>query len=321
MDQKYNLSNIKSAWKMILEASKITLLTHYDPDGDGICACSALEHLLNKMNKNVEVIYPNEAKFPPIENSPKNLFVNQHKQIPDLIITLDTANIERLYYPKEFIAIPIVNIDHHYLSNTIKGKINIIVEKVSSACEIVYDLIKIWAPMEIDAQISESLLYGIMTDTLEFYSQATYPSTLKASAELMEYGANLHKIKEELITRKTPKIIKIWGSFLANLKTSKNNKAAWVVVNQEDLRELETTVSSLTGFNNFLSQIADIDIIAIIYQADNGMTKVSLRSKKSDVNIIAKKLGGGGHKNASGILSKKPINEVVKELIPIFESL
>ena len=39
-----------------------------------------------------------------------------------------------------------------------------------------------------------------------------------------------------------------------------------------------------------------------------------MRSKKTDVNEIAKKFGGGGHKNAAGILSEKSLVTIKDEL-------
>ena len=49
-------------------------------------------------------------------------------------------------------------------------------------------------------------------------------------------------------------------------------------------------------------------------QLQKGQTKVSLRSKITDVNEFAKQFGGGGHTNSAGILCDKPIEQMVKEV-------
>jgi phosphoesterase RecJ-like protein len=301
--------------QLIKKAKKITILGHFRPDGDVISACAAMFYVLKKMGKMVETIYPNKPEFP-LKRNPKNLLINKHKQIPDLLIALDTANYERCYFPKAFEHIPIINIDHH-VSNSIKGTYNIIDIKASSTCEILFTILQKWGKQVIDRFVSECLLCGILSDSQVFQTQATTPKTLEISAKLMKYGANLYKIKNELTTNKDPNIVKLWGHLLSKIKITKSGKACWAKVTQKDLTKHNLELSSLIGFNNFLSQITGIDITLLFYQTKDGKTKVSLRSKKSNVDILASKFGGGGHKNAAGILSNISINTLEKKIIQL----
>ncbi|MFC1894843.1 bifunctional oligoribonuclease/PAP phosphatase NrnA [Candidatus Dependentiae bacterium] len=311
-DSVFNKNIIKLVWDMILRAKKITLLTHFKPDGDGISACAALEHIFIKLDKEVEAIYPNSPIFD-LKRNPKKLLINENQQIPDILIVIDTANYERFYYPKEFFNIPIINIDHH-VSNSINGKYNFINPDSSSACEILFGLIEQWDKELIDKYVAECLLFGILYDSQIFHTQSTYPHTLRVCADLIEYGVNLYKLKTELLSNKNPNIIALWGKVLSNIKISDSGKAAWACIMQSDLKKYKIGPSSLIGFNNFLSQISGVDITLLFYQMDKGKTKVSLRSKKTDVNKLADKFGGGGHKNAAGILSDEPIGELVKKI-------
>ena len=303
---------VTEAWEIIKETKEITLLTHFKPDGDGISACAALEYILKKQDKKIETIYPNKSEFK-FKLKPKNLLINKHKQTPKLLIILDAATYQRLYYPPEFKAIPVINIDHH-VSNKINGQYNFVDINTSSTCEILFDLLKKWDIKLIDKYVSECLLFGILYDSQVFYTQSTFSETLRVCAQLMDLGANLYKLKTELISNKNPKIIKLWGKIMSNIKISKNKRAAWACIKQSDLKEFKLKLSSLIGFNNFLSQISGVDITLFFYQTDSGKTKVSLRSKKTDVNKLAAKFGGGGHKNAAGILSDQPINKLIKEI-------
>lgn len=295
------------AWSLINNAQKITLLTHRKPDGDGISSCSALEAILKKLNKDVETVYPSEPELP-IKRSPSNLLINKHKQIPELIISLDTANKALLYFPEEFSNIPLINIDHH-ISNNIDGTVNI-VEEASSTAEVLYKLLKTWCPELIDQYTAECLLCGILCDSQVFQTKSTNPNTLKLSAELIEKGADLFSLKTELLSNDNPNITKLWGELLSTMKTSKN--VSWTVISQSLLKKYNLDINSLVGFNNFLSQISGMDITALFYETKDGKTKISFRSKKSDVNELAKKFGGGGHKNAAGALSDEPIDKIVK---------
>ena len=73
--------------------------------------------------------------------------------------------------------------------------------------------------------------------------------------------------------------------------------------------------SSPISTNDFLSDISQVDVTLLFYETEDGDTKVSLRSKEYDVNKLAQKFGGGGHKNAAGVLSKRSIKELMREIV------
>lgn len=302
---------VADAWQLIENVSVITLLTHHKPDADGISACAAMAAVLEKMGKKVEVVYPSEPEQA-IKRQATHVLVNQHKQEPDLLIMFDTANYERLYFPPAFHDIPSINIDHH-ISNSINATINLITDQVSSTCEQLYLLLHWWG-CDVDQYMAESLLFGMLYDCQVFYTQSTRPRTLRVAADLMDAGANLFGLMGELLFNKKPEIIALWGSLLSSVTIAPNRNAAWSIIRQCDLQRLGLTLSSTVGFSNFLAQLSDIDITILFYEEADGKTKVSLRSKIADVNKLAAHFGGGGHKNASGISSDKPIDEVVQEV-------
>ncbi len=308
-----NADDLQQAWQLIQKAHKITLLTHYNPDGDGISACAALAHILEKQGKSIETVYPTKTEED-IKRQPKNILIGTHQQFPDLIITCDTSVYERLYFPDIFKGIPLINIDHH-LNNKIQGIVNFVSVDISSTCELLYLLLQQWFPDQINTYVSECLLYGILYDTQVFYNQATHPSTLRVTADLIDHGADLFMLQQELLCNKSPQIIKFWGELLSSVTITPDKKAAWIIITQQDLKGRGLTLSATVGFSNFLAQLSGIDITILFYESEDGKTKVSLRSKISDVNTFANQFGGGGHKNASGITSSKLIAEMVEEVV------
>jgi len=324
---------LNNAWKLITGAQKVTLLTHKKPDADGVSACAALAHMLEKMGKSVEAVYPSPAEFG-IKRQPHNVLINKHNQIPDLLIVCDTANYDRMYYPEEFKQIPLINIDHH-VSNSITGTYNFVSPKAASTCDYLFLILKYWqacsppaTPRDakhhlegcstlIDTYIAECLLFGILYDTQVFQTQATQTQTLRIAADLVEYGANLYQLKTELLSDKDPKIIALWAKVLSSIQFTPSKKAAYAVVTYQDLESLDIKPAGLTGFINFLAQISDIDVTALFYESEPGLTSASLRAKATDVNTLAQKFGGGGHKFAAGITSKKPIHEFAQEVMSL----
>ena len=300
------------AWQLIDHATKITLLTHRNPDADGVSACAALARIFEKQGKQVEAVYPTALELV-INRQPGVVFINEHRQTPDLIIICDTANAERAYLPEAFSGIPVINIDHH-ISNSIQGTFNFVDGKASSACEVLYFFLQFAAHKLTDRAVAECLLFGILYDTQVFQIPMTAPRTLRIAAELIEYGVSLSNLIAELLAHKNPEIIAFWGKLLSNVAYTPSKNAAWIVITQQLLKEHKMTLATLAGLSNFLSTISMIDVAVIFYELEDGSTKVSMRSRKRDVNAIAQLFGGGGHKNAAGITTKKPLAEIVPVL-------
>lgn len=307
------------AWQHIETSSHITLLTHLKPDGDGISACAAFDTVLRSMGKTVETVYPSQ---PPMELKfhADNCFIAQHTYTPQLLIALDTANQERLYFPEEYKDIPLINIDHH-ISNSIDGTYNFIDPHAASACEVLYELLKVWCPERITQQVSERLLYGILYDTQTFHTQNTSAQTLRIAADLIDSGANLFALKTDLLSHKNPLIIKLWADVLTRIVITKNNKAAVSKITSDDLAKYDLTPNSLGGFVNFMAEIAGIDVVALLYEAHPEQIKISLRSKHADVNAIAQKFNGGGHIHASGAMVEGSLDSTMQALTKELESL
>ncbi len=308
----YAMKEIKESWELIQHAAHITLLSHNDPDADGMSACAALSYILERKGKKVETIYPNQPEFP-LQRHPSHVLINKHSQIPDLIIIVDTARCERAYYPQEFAQIPLINIDHHR-SNNIKGLFNFVNPEAASACEELFIIMNAWDESLIDRTVAENLLCGILYDSQIFQTASTTERTLEIALNLMQKGANLFELKEELTSSKNPHVIELWSKILATVKISPSKKSAWVCITQSDLQATQSKFSSLVGLSNFISQISGIDVTSTFYETDKGTVKVSLRSKITDVNALAAQCGGGGHKHAAGITLAQPFDDVVKKV-------
>ncbi|MFA6527568.1 MAG: DHH family phosphoesterase [Candidatus Babeliales bacterium] len=304
---------IAQAWQLIMQAQKITLLTHKDPDGDCVSACAALDHLLTKLGKSVETIYPNKAEFD-FKRQPKNIIINAHNQTPDLIIACDISVYARLYFHPLFATIPLINIDHH-VCNAINGTVNLVSQNSSSTCEDLFLIIHAWDEKLVDRYVAECLLAGLLSDSQIFQTNAVTPRTLHIAALLMERGADLFTVKAELTENRDVNIIAFWGQLLGNITITPDKKAAWIAISQEDLRQQKLTLTSLVGFSNFLSQLSGIDITMVFYENEKGETQASIRSKQTDVNALARHFGGGGHVNAAGITSDKPLKQLVAQVL------
>ena len=281
------------------EASSIALISHLDPDGDNLGSLTALSKSLLNLGKKVYPIefdkIPENLKFlPNLDLLSDNTDINI-----DMIICLDCANYERLGQIDELFnkAKFRINIDHHQ-SNEFYGDVNIVKKGYSSTCELVFDLIN-EINLPIDKEISMSLLTGISTDTGRFLYSATTADTLAKASKLVENGADMMKINELIYQSK-----KFEAQLLENEILSKteiyNDYVAIGFVMTDQLNKYNVEISDIDSVINTFRDTDKIKISVLIKQQTENEYKVSFRSKGNiDVGLIAKNLGGGGHKNAA----------------------
>jgi phosphoesterase RecJ-like protein len=70
------------------------------------------------------------------------------------------------------------------------------------------------------------------------------------------------------------------------------------------------------GFVEFLKEMMGIEVAMVARQVGENRYKISMRSKgMADVASVARRFGGGGHKNAAGCTVQGEIDQVKKMLI------
>jgi phosphoesterase RecJ-like protein len=75
------------------------------------------------------------------------------------------------------------------------------------------------------------------------------------------------------------------------------------VITAQDLTECQADLDDLSGVVNLLNTLPEVNFALVLCEYKTGHIKGSLRSephKNTDVSKIARRLGGGGHKLASG---------------------
>lgn len=302
------------ALDLIKNSQKITLLTHNKPDPDGMAACVALKHILDLLNKETEIIYPDQPTYK-FTSQAKTFLVNTHKQKPDLIVCLDTSDFTLLYHPECFNNIKCINIDHH-VSNKRMGDFNFVNHTASSACEELTALIFAWGEQFITKEVAHSLLIGILYDSQSFGTQSTTVRTMQIVAKLTSmWNISIPELKHELATLQPPSILAFWGKLLNTIQTTKSGQCAWIAVTKKDLADAKVTYEALNGFSNAFAALCNTEITIFFYETTNGKSKASFRSKHFDVNTYAAQFGGGGHTNASGISRVQPLNELIVEVL------
>ena len=224
----------------------------------------------------------------------------------DLVISLDTPNLERLGTLAEpadlFYEVPVVNIDHHP-ANERFGKVNWIELVATSTSEVLVSLIEALQKDKplLDAEVATALLTGLIYDTSSFQNINTTPKSLTVAAQLVAAGGRQQEIVKNLYKTKSLETLKLWGIILQNVQENKQGRFIWSAVTKEEIRETGSDDSAIGGIlDELLKSATDVDFAMLISERDD-QVHGSLRSIAKGVNVssIAELFGGGGHEVAA----------------------
>jgi len=209
-----------------------------------------------------------------------------------------------------------VNIDHH-ASNDNFGTINMVDSQSASTTMILYKFLK-YAGYEITPQSATALLTGIYNDTGSFMHQNTTPDTLKIASDLMNYGGRIVDVSRNLFKTTPVSTLKLWGKVLDNLKINKDG-VAMSVITKSDFDECGAEIDELSGAVDFINCVPETKFTVLLHEDEKGNVKGSFRTRNEEVDLeeIASKFGGGGHKKAAGFtLPGKLQKETTWKIIP-----
>jgi len=299
---------MQQAINLLKSSNNILILTHKNPDGDAVGSVLGLAHALNCLdNKNAECFsksaIPEVFDFLPGISNIKNEISPTHY---DLIVLLDCAffartgieGIDEIASSHDNLLV----IDHHPKNKIEQDCVSIINNRASSTAILIYDLLK-EMKIKITKNISDCLLTGIFTDTGSFQHSNTDPQSLETAAELMRKGSRIDKIAKNIFNGKNVPAIKLWGKALSRIQTDQNTKMAVSYISKDDIKECGAKEEDASGLISIINTVSEAKFSLLLTESENKKIKGSLRSEDYhgiDVSEIARSLGGGGHKLASG---------------------
>ena len=310
----------KSILEEIKRANNILINVHRNPDLDSIGSATAMYQALIKIKKQVTLVCPHKIpeNFKFLKGADKVMtidFSNFNFSSYDLFLILDSGSYDIVTGSKE-IKLPDVKkiiIDHHLTNNWTDYVYRLLDTKASATAEIVYGMLKDWR-VDIDGDISTSLLSGIAGDTVFFKYPKDPAVTFSNVSELMKLGADYNLLIEKFNDSLSFGFVKLLGEFLKNMKQGAG--FVWSAVDYITFekygkpRGVRETVA-----DSFFRSIKNIKFGVALIEEEKGKFAVSFRSKKNtDVSVIAKKLGGGGHKNAAGATIYGNIDQVTNKI-------
>jgi phosphoesterase RecJ-like protein len=299
---------------------RFVVATHENPDGDALGSALAATLALRQLGKDVEMFLHGDAPLPR-EYSFMELGRMRRDLPPDaasrVLVAVDCAKADRLGPDPRILSEPelVVDIDHHH-DNTRFGGVNLIVPDASSTGEVLRDVFR-ELDVELTPEIAEPLYIAIVTDTGRFQYTNTTPKALRLAAELVEAGADVHRVFQGVYESIEFAKLKLLARALDRARIYEGGRVVVSYLLRTDFGEVGAAETYSEGIIDYLRAVEGAELAVLIREPprDEGPTRrVSLRSSidELDVSAIARKSGGGGHRQAAGFSSERPIEEITQ---------
>jgi len=311
--------NWTKATEAVDTAKSILLVTHMKPDGDAIGSLLGLASALRERGSAVTTLavdegVPNYLRFLPGADGVLPLLTTGEWE---LMISLDASDEERTgaagIYGRAHCQ-RVINVDHHP-TNTLFGDIYLFMPDAVSTTQIVQQwLEQIGQPLTRTSAVP--LLTGLVTDTLGFRTSNVRPETLGFAQQLMQAGASLTEITARTLGSTPYQNIVLWKYVLPSVELKDGIISA--VVTQEDVRRAHLSDITDGGLVEYLVTANEAMISVVFKVLADGKVEVGFRCKPGyDVAKVAFRLGGGGHKQASGTTIPGPLDVAKARVMPM----
>jgi phosphoesterase RecJ-like protein len=314
---------MEPTWQPTLErlaaAQRLHLVTHEQPDPDGLGAMLALGEHLRRAGKVVRMFAPQPVPEPYRVVRGWELIevcspgATPKGDAPELAVLVDANQHQRVGGWTK--ALPALCVDHHLPSTD--SPAGIIEPGRSSASELVYEVVLALGG-EVTPDMAHNLYTGLLFDTRSFRFIQGHPRALRIASELIPLGVDTEEVFEALFSSLPRGFLTLTGQLLSDLRWELDGHLVWGVVTMRQGRELGIDKALLQEVLPFMLMVGSVRVALLYKELENGKYKCSLRSKDAiDVRRVAEMHGGGGHRNASGVTLELAPEEHVRLVLPL----
>src|SRR6184192_1825118 len=284
---------------------RFLVTTHENPDGDALGSLVSMTLALRQLGKDVvmylygEAPLPREYSFMELEDLRRSLPDDATERI---LVAVDCAKADRLGDPGVLErAASVVDIDHHH-DNTRFGAVNLIVPDASSTGEVLRNVFR-ELEVRLTPEIAEPLYIALVTDTGRFQYTNTTPKALRLAAELVEAGADVHAVFQQVYESVEFAKLKLLARALDRAEVLEGGRIVVSHLVRGDFAEVGAAEPYSEGIIDYLRAVEGAELAVLVREQLHGAPahKGSLRSSidELDVSAIARRFGGGGHRQAA----------------------
>ena len=289
------------------------ILTHVRPDGDTIGCAAGLCRALRQIGKTAYILENPEVTE--LFSNYIDGFTVGPEFTPETVVSVDIASKSLFPAPAQpFLDRVDLAIDHHPSQEFFAKETCLEADK--AACgEIIWKICGELGTM--DGEIAVPLYVAIATDCGCFVYANTTPHTHRAAAALMEQGIDFQALNKRHFRTKSVARMKLESLIIEHMHLYHNGTVAVAPISLELIARAGATSEDTDDIAAFLGQLKGVLHTATIREHEGGECRVSVRTKADELNAtrVCARLGGGGHKAASGCTIKGTVEEAERAIL------
>ncbi|HYX77543.1 MAG TPA: bifunctional oligoribonuclease/PAP phosphatase NrnA [Gaiellaceae bacterium] len=316
--QTTQTSDLQAVADALRSHDRFLLVTHENPDGDALGSLLATKLALEQLGKDTVMYLYGDAPLPR-EYAFMGLEGLVREPPPDasgrVLVALDCANESRMGPDLSLLETVtlVLDIDHHH-DNSRFGDVNLVVGDASSTGEVLRDVFRELG-VELTPEIAEALYIAVVTDTGRFQYSNTTPKALRLAADLVEAGADVHEVFQSVYESVEFAKLKLLGRALERAQVLEGGRLVVSYLLRSDFTDLNVAEAYSEGIIDYLRAVEGAEMAALIREPprrEGPARRVSLRASDDDLDVsaIARKTGGGGHRQAAGFSSDESVEEI-----------
>ncbi len=299
-DTTERAAGLEAAARAIQQAGSVLITTHVNPDADAIGSSLGLWHILRAAGKSACVVNQDGAgtryQFLPGADG----IETDTQQVFDLGVAVDCGGIGRVGLIRGALerCKTVMRIDHH-LAGEPFGDITWLDPDAAAVGEMIVEIARA-LDLPVSAEAAACLLASIVEDTGCFQFSSVSALSLRTCADLVEAGADLHGVVQQLYWHNPEGAARLRGACLTRMRTQCGGRLAWTVAGSADFNQFGATEEDADEVVHDMLRIGTVEVAVLLRESAKDY-RVSLRSRDSvDVASLAREFGGGGHERAGG---------------------
>ena len=281
----------------IKQYDKIIIHRHSNPDGDALGSQIGLRLL-------IEENFPEKKVYAVGDHAKRYSFMASSKmdEIEDgvyesaLAIILDTSAKALISDERYTLAAETVRMDHHIFCEKI-ADLELTDTSFESCAGLVADFAKVTG-LRMTSPAAKSLYTGMITDSGRFRYDSTTSQTFLTAAYLCEQNFDTNDIYRGIYADDFSHI-RLKAEFVLKIRFTEHNVAYIYTTLEEAKATGADTFAISRGMVGTMAEIRGVEVWVNFTETEDGVL-CEIRSSKYNINPIAVKYGGGGHKKASG---------------------
>ncbi len=306
-------------------ADEVVLAGHVSPDGDCLGSQLALAAVLRSMGKRAVCVLakdePIDANLRFLPGAAELAPASSYEGAPDVFVAVDVPNADRLGEVAASIlkrSPASVTIDHHAAPQRMTELAYVDPDSPSTTM-LVWELARELGCA--DCLVATCCYTGLVTDTGRFQYQNTRVGAFEAAAEMVLAGADPSAVATAVFQNRSHASMRLEALVLDRMLFGADGQLVLSWLTLQDFETVGAVKADAEPLVNSLRMLSGVRIACMLREQADGI-RGSLRAKDdTDVSVIARALGGGGHKAAAGFTLTCAMDEAVGKVAAALEGI